>query len=131
MRKIFVLFFFVVYTIAYIHFAIEAGGAGHGTLIFFAPLVTWPLLAIAGGILAFLKRPIRTVTFLCPILVHYIVTFTLVYGYISDGPEAFLLMWNYSHDLILATIFWYFLGQIALWWGFVALTRSYQESNIQ
>jgi hypothetical protein len=120
-RLLLIFLIFALYTIGCVYFAIQAAGAGHGTFIFFAPVVTWPLLLVVAVLIGLRTRPMVCATLL---ITHSVISIGLIIGYISDGPDAFLRMWAQSRQLMIVGICWYVFGQMGFWLGFLTSARA-------
>ena len=127
-RLLVVLTLFIVYTIGCVHFAIQAGGAGHGTLVFFAPLISWPLLLIVALAIGVRFGREKLIAFTSFLGAHQLLTAALVVGYFMDGGELFIKMWSQSAELLFGGISWYVIGQMALWVGLLRSSSTEQLS---
>lgn len=121
-RLLIVLMLFVGYSVGCVHFAIQASGAGHGTSIYFAPLASWPLLLVVAVAIGIRFRQDKFRILLVLLGTHELLTLCLAVGYVMDGAELFVKMWNQSAQFLFGGICWYVFGQITLWFG---LLRSF------
>jgi hypothetical protein len=125
MKALLISAYFVIYTVGYFFFAIDATGGGHGNAVFLAPLTTWPLLLIATVLLCMRITKMRSIVFVTLMSVHYIVACGLAIDYLSVSAnyDDFLQAWARISVYLMAGISWYFLGQLGLWIGFFASLR--------
>ncbi len=107
------------YAIIYFILAFFAVGYGHGTAIFFAPLMPYflgliffPLAGFLGGDLRpFLSR----VLFISALTVHYASTVICLRVRGMADPAYVERTWRASPWLILLPAGWYLLGQVFIW----------------
>lgn len=130
--KIFVfLVLFVIYAAVLFGFALDAAGAGHGTIILFVPLMTSVLLIPAGVMVAVGGNWFRPRNFVLLMSAHYAVTAIYVVPYFADGvPETFVKMWSRYPELFYRAIALYVAGQALMWLAFwlrVKYSHSYRD----
>jgi len=120
---------FVIYAGVLFCFALDAAGAGHGTFILFAPLITSVLLVPAGVMVVVGRNWFRSRHFLVVMLIHYAVTAFLVVPYfVGEVSAGFLKMWTHYEELFYRAIIWYAAGQALMWLGY-GLRVKHSHSN--
>jgi len=128
------LVLFVVYAVVFFGFALDAAGAGHGTPVLFAPLMTSVLLIPAGVIVAVGRNWFRPRDFVVLLSLHYVITAIYVVPYFADGvPEEVVEMWTLSKGVFVKAIAWYVAGQALMWsafWLRVRHSYSYRGGPI-
>ena len=127
MRKRYIILFGVIYTVIYLYLAIDLAGAGHGTLVFLTPLITWIFIFVALYLLTRLENSIVRVFFVVLMLMHYAITLFFLRGYSLDIDTGLLKMWERHPNFILFTIAWYLLGQIMIWVAFLKVKSRKNE----
>jgi hypothetical protein len=115
------IIFALCYTIVYAISALIAAGAGHGTIIFIFPLLTWIFYILAFLILDKLGRN----GFYVLIGLHYSFLLLLMYGLAKSGLDRNDRMyWNENPVFVLFTVTLYLAGQAVAWRAFL---KSSQE----
>jgi dipeptide/tripeptide permease len=101
-----------------LYFALENAGAGHGTFLFFAPLLTWILVIISIVLLS--RETSKGKRFLIAALVgiHYFATLVLVANYIPHHADDMIRHFKLVPFFVLVTLFWYVAGQMLIWIAF-------------
>ena len=119
------LFFACIYTFVYAFLSLDLVGAGHGTIFFLIPLLTWPLPIVAIFLITTtMKRHTNTV-FWVLMTIHSVITFLMVAGYLFSGDNGRLaLTFRVSPYYCLFTVLWYLVGQITIWKVFVIRNKK-------
>lgn len=105
-----------IYSVVYGFLAFDLGGAGHGTIFFLIPLLTWPLLVIAVFFVSPTMRRRSWLSFVVLMTIHSMSTIFLVMGYLWGGDDGRLsLTFKATPFYCLLAIFWYLGGQILMW----------------
>jgi|GEM_PF-3436949 len=129
MKLILNLLLTLVYSLIYIYFSIDAAGAGHGTFVFFAPLITWILVFVAVILVSLDQKRFMPLPFIVLMAVHYIVTIVYVVGYFKEGANELFELWSQSKSFVLSAIVWYLGGQILLWINFAIRYSSWRRRD--
>ena len=124
------LFFACVYTLVYAFLSLDLVGAGHGTIFFLIPLLTWPLPIVAIFLVSAAMKRLSNVIFWVLMAAHSVITFLLVAGYIFSGDNGRLaLTFSVSPYYCLFTILWYLAGQITIWRVFMMAFSSDHDKH--
>lgn len=117
-----------LYSLVYLVLAIQMAGAGHGTVVFLAPLLTWVLPVICFFLLDRLDHSSTRIFFIVLLAVHYLVTLALFSGYSVQSDDGLMRMWGRFPYFVSVTALWYLAGQIFMWLKFAtSLVRLRQE----
>ena len=113
----------LVYALVYLALAFGAGGAGHGTGIFFAAilpdglgLLFFPTVGfLAGNLKPFLSK----VLFLSVLAIHYALVIHFLRSDWASDLSYVEKMWDYSRLSILLPAGFYLFGQVIVWAVFI------------
>ena len=113
----------IIYAVVYLALAFGAAGAGHGTFIFFAPLLPYGLGLLFFPIVGFLAGDLRPflsrVLFISVLALHYALTIIFLrLEWVRDLSYT-EKVWNYSPLGILLPAGCYLLWQVVIWVVFV------------
>ncbi len=123
-----VILFGVIYTLVYVYMALGLAGAGHGTFIFFGPLLTWLLLCIALYLLTRLEGTKSRIAFFVLMFIHYAFTLFFMRGFPYELDEGTLKMWNRYPYYMLFAAGWYLIGQVLIWLIFYKALKNRKGS---
>lgn len=117
--------FLSVYTLLYAVLSIDLIGAGHGTIFFLIPLLTWPLIIVAIILLPRTnKRLVRSVMIVMMSL-HLVITSCLVLAVLLSGDNGrLLLVLKVNPYYSLFTVIWYLSGQTIIWASLLRSARN-------
>jgi hypothetical protein len=105
----------IIYALVYLALALGAAGAGHGTFIFFAPLLPYGLGLLFFPVFGFLAGDLRLflyrVLFLSALALHYAMTIIVLRLEWVRDLSYMEKIWNYSPLGILLPAGWYVPGQ--------------------
>jgi hypothetical protein len=114
-----------IYTLVYAVVSFDLIGAGHGTVFFLIPLLTWPLIIVAVILLPKTQKPLARLAFTLTMLLHLFVTFCLVSAYLLSGDNGrLLLVLRVNPYYSLFTAIWYLSGQTIIWASFLKSPRE-------
>jgi hypothetical protein len=114
--------FALVYSVFYFGLALENVGAeGKGSLVFFAPAITWVLVLTAIFLLSKQLSQFRKIFVSVLLGIHYGVTVLSIFNYWTQDEGHLLHSWNKAAWAVTSAIAWYLLGQFAIW---IVLYRS-------
>jgi hypothetical protein len=120
------LLFSALYLIVYFFLAFgNIGAEGKGPIMFLAPLLSWPVLFIAVGVLGRVDNQSK-IFFVGIMLIHYVTTLYVFYRFtdrFSFLHPRIVEAWNREPGLQIMTVVWYLVGQILIWTVFL-LNRS-------
>ena len=109
--------FALIYTVLYAAFSLEiVGTEGKGSLVFFAPLITWVLVIAATFLLSEDISRFRRIFAAVLLGVHYVVAVLSVVNYFVQDDGHFAHSWERSPYAVIFAITWYITGQLILWW---------------
>ena len=115
----------VLYTVMYAVSAVVAAGAGHGTVLFLFPLVTWIFYLAAFIIL----NKFGPRTFYILMALHYthliIVTWSLVTHGLDPNDKKY---WDSDPEVVVFTALLYLAGQAVTWGLFFTASRRHKIS---
>jgi len=116
------LLFGVIYLVVYFILAITFIQVDNyqqpaSTFLFLPPFLTSPLVVIAIYFSGHRRTLVRSIQFVILLSIHYLITFLIVKGYLSDESS-----WNVTYTLykqnagiFIFTCALYLLGQLAIW----------------
>ena len=115
--------FAFIYSIGYLYFALDNAGAGHGTFMFWAPLLTWIFVLLSIFLLSSQMSKTRQVIEFTLHGIHYTVTGFLVITYVTDNSGELSRHVNLAPGFVAITIAWYAIGQLIIWFYLVRAIR--------
>lgn len=117
---IFRLLFGLGYTAGYAFLAIAAAAGGHGTFIFFAPLLTWVFLLAAVFLSNKCDQLLPRTVFIVLMVLHYAQISVFIRPVFTQGiDEHTVKMWEQAPVAQILIAAWYFAGQFIIWVLFV------------
>jgi|SRR5215204_1379204 len=126
------LVFGVIFAALYFLLAIFPAGAGHGTQLFFAPMLPYGLGLLLFPVIGFLAGNLNSFftksLFLIVLAVHYLVMFIFVKLIWVEFEDSvyFEKMWNQSPISIILPSAFYILGNLVVYAAFI---RSFMHHN--
>lgn len=108
--------FAFIYTVVYAFLSVDLVGAGHGTIFFLIPLLTWPFPLIALFLVSTTVKRRARLYFVALMSAHSLATILLAGGYLLSGDNGRLtLTFTVNPYYCLFTILWYLVGQLLIW----------------
>ena len=122
----------ILFVIAYTLSAVFAAGAGHGTYLFFAPLMPYGLGALLLVVIFFLSDYLESgflrLVFLFLLGSHYIISIVFTVQWWNKDYPYMMKTWSIWPVYILLPVFLIFLANSFLWYRFFkSLTTSQAE----
>jgi hypothetical protein len=112
-----------LYTVIYGFCALMAAGAGHGTVLFLLPLLTWIFYLVAFVFLDKLGRR----AFIVLMTLHYGHLLLLTWVLLNHGLDPNdIKYWNSEPGIVVFSAIVYLIGQAAAWVLF-AVNRPHQK----
>lgn len=117
--------FLAIYTVGYLVLSFDLIGAGHGTVFFLIPILTWPLVLIAVFVLPWIKARRSRWVFEITMTIHLMVSFILAFLYLASGDSGRLAMVMRVNNLYcIFTVLWYLTGQAVIWLSFLRFPQK-------
>jgi|GEM_PF-5832530 len=111
------------YSIGYFILTLLSVGAhAEGPVVFFSPIIPWPFVLIAIGMLGHLHALERRIFFVGLLLGHYSVTSIIVYGLSAQFDlerSGIASAWRSDASFMVFILAWYLAGQGILWISFL------------
>lgn len=121
----------IIFSIAYVIFAMGAAGFGHGTYLFFIP--AWPyglgllVYPVLFHLLSLLENYRTRWIFVCVALLHYATIALLLSARWSDEASYVQRTLSVEPLNVVLPVVWFFAGQIVLWICFTLKIKSFES----
>lgn len=118
----------LVYAFVYFVLAVGAAGAGHGTGIFFAPVMPYGLgllvFPFVGFLLGNMKSSRSKTLFLSAMALHYALAVYFLRLFWVQESSYTEKMWAYSPGSVLLPAWLYVCGQAVIWMVFIRQRKA-------
>lgn len=123
----------LLFLFAYSLTAVFAAGAGHGTYIFFAPLMPYGcgaiLLLVSFYLTKYLKSGWIRLLFIALLLTDYLVSLMFITSWWADDYPYLIKTWSISPIHVVLPLLFFLLGNVILWSLFVSSLGSSEISQ--